>query len=123
MKRRFPPYPVWQIMVIVDFIGMALSLAGLFLILRALVYGGGVTALPITMLLIGGVISGRSRNWRHTLSPFCEFIGSRLTTENCPSCGQSVFDHTPASGYSPEIMKQRWPLRFCANCDRDLSKP
>ena len=57
------------------------------------------------------------------ISPVCDQLASLLSTHNCPNCGQSSFDHTPASGYAPDVMQHGfWPLSTCANCGTDLSR-
>lgn len=74
---------------------------------------------------MGGVMLSASggRRYRGPISPGCDVIGWMLASDQCPACGQSVFDSTPPSGYVPDTTRHtHWPARVCANCGHDLTK-
>jgi|SRR3954471_335958 len=124
---RFAPYPLW--------LGMSVLVRGaqlLFVIfcgwfLAALFDAtdkSSTTPLPPMWLwlatLVIGADNGRGGGrWR--TSPIGDSIGDFLASQQCPACGQNVFDHTPPSGYAPDSQRHAiFPSRICTNCGHDL---
>ena len=125
---RFAPFHVWTAMRLLWF-------AGLLMIPGAVIwlFSGGVgdhlfASGPFWMFIIGVMLAasggrGSAMSFRGLISPACDAIGRILASPDCPNCGQSCFDSSPASGYAPETAKQHWwPLRQCAGCGRDLAR-
>ena len=72
--------------------------------------------------IIIGTSSGRS-SWPWRTSPFGDFVGKLLASQECPACGQNIFNHTPPSGYAPPSLERAiFPSRICTNCKRDLTR-
>jgi hypothetical protein len=73
--------------------------------------------------IVLGAAGGRRIRWRGRLSPLGDWIGNALASQQCPACGQNIFDHTPPSGYAPDTQRHSLvPSRVCANCGHDLMK-
>ena len=123
---RFAPYPVWMAMTL---LARGAQLLFLLLCLWALVALADAiervrTPLPpIELWLATIVIGASSRYERSRTSPFGDALGQWLASQQCPACGQNVFDHTPPSGYAPPSQAEAyWPSRTCTNCGHDLRR-
>ena len=126
---RFAPYPAW--------LGVALLVRGAQLLFFAFslwylaalfdaMDRSSTTSLPPLWLwgatVVIGAGDGRSHRIRRT-SPMGDAIGNFLASQDCPACGQNVFDHTPPTGYAPPSQQQAFfPSRLCTNCGHDLAK-
>jgi hypothetical protein len=125
---RLAPYPVW--------IGVTLLVRGaqlLFLACIAWYFAAlfdamdksSTTSTPPLWLVAGALILGASDGrsaWRWRTSPLGDAIGGFLASQQCPACGQNVFDHTPPSGYAPPSQGTAiFPSRICTNCGHDLT--
>jgi hypothetical protein len=121
------PYPVWLGVTLLVRFAQVLFLLFCVWYLAALsdaMDKHSTTSIPPMRLwaatIVIGASSGRSAaRWR--TSPFGDTLGKLLASEQCPACGQSVFDHTPPSGYAPPSQQQAiFPSRICTNCGHDL---
>src|SRR3954454_20296803 len=126
---RFAPYPVWM--------GVTLMARGaqlLFIVCLLWAMAALFDAMekPFTIpfppfwlwgvAILLGTSDGRS-GWRWKTSPVGDAIGNLLASQQCPVCGQNVFDHTPPSGYAPPSQAHSiFPSRICTNCGQDLGK-
>ena len=124
---RYPPYPVWMALFYIVRGAQFVFLAGVFWLIVALwaaVDGRAVWTPPIWPLVVAAALGTSSRGrWRWKLSPVGDAIGNMLASQQCPACGQNIFDHTPPSGYAPAVQQQSWrPSSVCTNCGHDLSK-
>ena len=124
---RLAPYPVWIVTSVVVRASQILCLACIIWYMAALFDAMErpftVSLPPLWLFLVTafiGVEGGRSyRNWR--TSSFGDWVGNLLASEQCPACGQNVFDHTPPSGFAPPSQTSCWfPSRICTNCGHDL---
>jgi hypothetical protein len=85
---------------------------------------GDLEVLPMWIGMVGIIVGGSGRGFRRdeNVPLFGEIIGRMLASKSCPVCGQSIFDHTPSSGYAPDTQTYRWwPSRNCTNCGHDMS--
>src|SRR4051794_34220650 len=84
------------------------------------------TPLPPIWLWVVAILLGTSdgrSGGRWKTSPVGDAIGNLLASQQCPACGQNVFDHTPPSGYAPPSQANSiFPSRICTNCGQDLSE-
>jgi len=124
--KRFAPYPVWMslrlLTMLAGWIAIAWFLHATYAIVRA-VDGVDVGFWPIWIFVVAVIIGGKTRGEGGNLPAFGELVGNLLASKQCPSCGQSIFDHTPPSGYEPDITRRSWwPSRCCTNCGHDMSK-
>jgi hypothetical protein len=125
---RFAPYSVWMGVSLLAR-GAQLAFAGCCIwYMSALFHAMGRPAhLPSTpplWLWLGTLILGATYRWdfkRYRTSPMGDMIGNLLASQQCPACGQNVFDHTPPSGYAPDTRAHAFfPSRICTNCGQDL---
>ena len=124
--KRFAPYPVWMSLRLLTMLGGAMAITWFFHTVYALlraVDGVDVGLLPVWVFVVGVILGGKTRGEPGNLPGFGELIGNRLASKQCPSCGQSIFDHTPPSGYEPDTTRNSWwPSRRCTNCGHDMAK-
>lgn len=124
---RYAPYPVWMAMRIITMIGSGMILLWFGWAIAALfsaVNGGDLEVLPMWVAIVGIIVGASDKGFRRgeNVPLFGEVLGRALASKQCPSCGQSIFDHTPPSGYQPELVKYRWwPARNCRNCGHDMT--
>jgi hypothetical protein len=124
---RFAPYPVWAAMRVLTTIGagmFTLWLGSAIVALLSAVSGGKADMLPMWIGIAGVIMGGSGNGFRpgENVPLFGEIIGRMLASKHCPACGQSIFDHTPKSGYAPEAMTYSWwPSRHCTNCGHDMN--
>jgi hypothetical protein len=126
---RFAPYPAWM--------GVTLLVRGSQLVflgfcawfLAALVGAidkdSALSLPPIWLWIVTGILgtSDSHPSWRWRTSPMGDAIGDFLASQQCPACGQNVFDHTPPSGYAPPSQRTAvFPSKICTNCGHDLRK-
>jgi hypothetical protein len=124
---RFAPYPVWMTLFVIIRGAQVMLLACVLWAVAAVIEAtdGRALSLPplwlwIVLLLLGA--GGKKRD-TFRLSPAGDLIGYCLASLQCPACGRDVFDHTPASGYAPEVQKHALlPSSVCSNCGHDLAK-
>jgi predicted RNA-binding Zn-ribbon protein involved in translation (DUF1610 family) len=124
---RFAPYPVWIAVSVVVRAAQVLAIGCIVWAFAALFDAmdkASTTSLPPLWLWIGTTILGASDEYpsrSERTSPIGDAIGNRLASQQCPACGQNVFDHTPPSGYAPPSQQRRtFPSRMCTNCGHDL---
>lgn len=121
---RFAPYPVWLTLRWICMAGAALVIgwfASVLVALASAINGGTAEPWPVWIGIVGMVLGASPRFDRGNLPPFGEMVGRMLASKHCPSCGQSIFDHSRSSGYEEDIVKRRWwPSRWCTNCGHDL---
>ena len=122
--KRYAPYPTWRMARVVVLVASAVLI---FSILMTIVtnHAGWLLLLLLCFLVMppfpafwsgGGMFS-----FSRPLIP--EWIAGALGSRYCPSCGQSIFDVSPPSGYFADTNRFRWwPNRDCANCGHDLRK-
>jgi hypothetical protein len=124
---RLAPYPVWIAVSVVVRASQILCLSCIVWYFAALfdaMERPHMVSLPPAWLFIVTVFIGADsadsyRRWR--TSPFGDWIGDLLASQQCPACGQNVFDHTPPSGYAPPSQTTCYfPSRICTNCGHDL---
>ena len=126
--KRFAPYPVWMALRWVTMAGAALIFIWIGFAIRAVnasMNGGNAEMLPWWVLTIGIVVGASSAGALagDNLPDFGEMIGRKLANKACPSCGQSIFDHTPPSGYAADTETTSWwPARYCNRCGHDMTK-
>lgn len=124
---RFAPYPVWMTMRIITMIGTGLLLVWFGWAIAALfsaVNGGDLETLPMWLGIVGLIVGASDKGFRRSenVPLFGEILGRLLASKHCPSCGQSIFDHTPPSGYQPDLVRHSWwPSRICTNCGHDMA--
>ncbi|TFI56393.1 hypothetical protein E2493_20435 [Sphingomonas parva] len=124
---RLAPYPVWLGVTLLvrsaQLVFLLLWVWYLAALFDAMDKASTISPPPIWLLVVStliGASSGRGA-WQWRTSPFGDALGKLLASERCPACGQSVFDHTPPSGYAPPSQQQRMvPSRICTNCGHDL---
>ena len=125
---RFAPYPVWLAMAVLVRAAQVLFIIFCGWYLAALLDAmdrSSTTPLPPLWLwgatLLIGADNGRGGGrWR--TSPLGDTIGDLLASQQCPACGQNLFDHTPPSGYAPDSQRHAiFPSRICTNCGHDLN--
>ena len=125
------PYPVWATMRVVTALAQAYALIWIVVALLGLVdaiNGVEPKLLPIWSFVVACVVgaNGGARGWSprsHDLPPLGEVIARKLASKHCPSCGQSIFDQSPPSGYTTESEQRSWwPSRICATCGYDLGR-
>ncbi|MBY6216758.1 hypothetical protein [Qipengyuania aquimaris] len=125
------PYPVWAATRVVTALAQAYALLWVIVAMVALVdaiNGVEPQILPIWSFVVACVIgasggaSGLSPR-SYDLPYFGETIARKMASKHCPSCGQSIFNSSPESGYTTENEQRSWwPSRICANCGHDLSR-
>ena len=121
--KRFAPYSVWskvRIATVLAYASIVLGLSLTWLLQSALPH----------VLLIAGVLIGWPARQYYGIAPappevfkalIPELVGGLLGSRYCPSCGQSIFDNGPPSGYMSDDGRGTWWLRrYCANCGHDL---
>ena len=126
--KSFAPYPVWMTLRWITMAGSALAIVWLIWAVAALISaadGGQMPMLPVWLFVVAITVGGAPRGDNiftgFDLPPFGEFIGRKLANKQCPSCGQSIFDHSPPSGYAPDrVTTSWWPSRFCMRCGHDM---
>ncbi|WP_310088715.1 hypothetical protein [Sphingopyxis sp. BE122] len=78
---------------------------------------------PAWIFLVGIVVAAGRWSPGTDTPPFCEWLGSLLSSKACPECGQSVFDKMPAQGFELESARHSfWPARICCGCGSDTTK-
>ena len=124
---RFAPYQVWMSMRIATMIGTGMALLWWGWAIAALfsaVSGGDLEILPWWIGIVGIIVGGSDKGFRRdeNIPLFGEVLGRALASKQCPACGQSIFDHTPPSGYQPDLVTRSWwPSRTCTNCGHDMA--
>jgi hypothetical protein len=126
---RFAPYPAWMgVTLLVR--GAQLTFAACCIwYMSALFHAMGQPrhrpSTPPMWLWLGTLVLGASERWdsrRYRTSPMGDTIGNLLASQQCPACGQNIFDHTPPSGYAPDTQAHAvFPSRICTNCGQDLA--
>lgn len=121
------PYGAWLIM---RWVWFALLATIPFAIVMFFQTGNGWWFAPffIAVLSVGSGSNGMAfgtgpdpRDVRISLA--CDVWANWLSSQYCPACGQSCFDHSPPSGYAPDNAQYRfWPVSSCANCGCDLTQ-
>jgi Zn ribbon nucleic-acid-binding protein len=89
------------------------------------VEGGQLELLPMWVGIVGLVVGGSDKGFRRdeNVPLFGEILGRLLAGKGCPSCGQSIFDHTQFSGYTPDTQTHCWwPSKYCTNCGHDMRR-
>ena len=133
---RVAPYPVWAAMRIITTLGNGMVLlwfAWAIIAIFSIINGGTIKLLPFWFGVVGLILGGGSGSsyprpdgtfWQKpTLSLISEVLGRNLVPKECPVCGQSIFDHTPAAGYAPDGQTSSWwPSKICTNCGHDMRK-
>jgi hypothetical protein len=123
------PYPTWLIVTLVVRAAQSIFVVCCLWYIAALFYAMGrphsISLPPIWLVgatLLLGASDSRSRG-RSRTSPVGDLIGNLLASQQCPACGQNVFDHTPPSGYAPPSQAEAiFPSRICTNCGHDLGE-
>jgi hypothetical protein len=123
------PYPTWLIVTLLVRAAQALFVVCCLWSVVALSHASerphSVSLPPMWLwaaALMLGASSGRS-GYSGRTSPAGDLIGNLLASQQCPACGQNVFDHTPPSGYAPPSQAQAiFPSRICTNCGHDLAE-
>jgi hypothetical protein len=125
---RFAPYPVWMAMAVMargaQLLFLLCCLWGMAALFDAMEKPFTIPLPPMWLWLVSvflGCDGGRTA-WTWKTSPVGDGIGNLLASQQCPACGQNVFDHTPPSGYAPPSQAQAiFPSRICTNCGHDLT--
>jgi hypothetical protein len=125
----FAPYPVWLAVTLLvrgaQLLFAILCLWYFSALFHAMDRPHSISLPPtwlVAVSLVLGASDGRS-SWRWRTSPAGDMIGNLLASQQCPACGQNVFDHTPPSGYAPPSQAQGvFPSRICTNCGHDLGE-
>ena len=124
---RLAPYPVWIAVSVVVRASQILCLACIVWFMAALFDAmerpHTVPLPPLWLFLVTAFIGAEGGhsygNWR--TSSFGDWLGNLLASQQCPACGQNVFDHTPPTGYAPPSQTTCYfPSRICTNCGHDL---
>jgi hypothetical protein len=124
----FAPYPVWFTMTLIVRGSQMVFIICCIWYLVALFDAFDkevTTSIPPNWLWLTTIFLGTSsaggRRWR--LSPFGDTVANRLAKPFCPSCGQDIYDPTPATGYASPVDREAWlPSRFCGACGHDLAQ-
>ena len=127
---RFAVWPVWATMRLLWWLAV-LCVPGSTIWL--FMGGGAGTVLLLWTIGLLVTLNGGRRHYRPDASlpmpPFrvsfvLDALGRRFVSDACPDCGHSCFDHAPPTVYASDLDRQaQWPVRCCANCGRDLTKP
>jgi hypothetical protein len=124
---RLAPYPVWIAVSVVVRASQILCVACIIWYMAALFDAmekpHRISTPPLWLFIVTAFIGADAessyRRWR--TSPLGDWLGDLLASQQCPDCGQNVFDHTPPSGYEPDSKRHRYfPSRICTNCGHDL---
>jgi len=126
---RFAPFPVWMAVTLLVR-GAQLAFAGCCIwgmsaLFHAMDRPPQRPSTPPMWLWVVTIMLGatdRLDHKRYRTSPMGDMIGNVLASQQCPACGQNVFDHTPPSGYAPDTQAHAmFPSRICTNCGQDLT--
>lgn len=124
---RYAPYPVWLGMTLLvrgaQFFFIAFCAWGLVALFDAMDKSSTTSFPPLALWVVVGLIASSPHNWRGKTSPVRDAFGNYLASQQCPACGQNVFDKATGSGYAPPSQRQTiFPSRECANCGHDLNE-
>ena len=122
---RLAPYAVWFPLVLIVRGSQILFVAFFIWYVATLMGATGekfkLPAPPYWVWVAAGVVGFSSRSAHRRLSELGDAVGNMLASQQCPACGQNIFDHSGPSGYTSPSERNRFiPSRFCTNCGHDL---